>query len=270
MTRQAKNQVVRVVIFPFAGGNASSFYRWVREFPFKDEVSIDVVQLPGRGNRASEPLITEFSGLCRGVYPLLEKRVDEGPCIFLGYSMGAMLAFELACRLEQRLGKGPDSLILAARKSPAFNSQGTRRKNISRVKMVSELRKLGGTPDELLNNPSLYSHYFDVLEADFTALENYQYQSGNIVNAPIMAIGGVDDVETDLAQLYDWRNYTNDCFSMHLVPGGHFFVNTALDSFMNIVAVAVEDDFLHKTESSGGINADNNVSRARLSIQGNG
>lgn len=235
LARTAQNQALRLVIFPFAGGSAASFYRWLKDFPYQHEVAIDIIQLPGRGGRTSEPFMTDLSQISECLLPLVKGYVEQGPCIFFGYSMGAMLAFDLTVRLKRQYNLSPSRVIVAARKSPKYNPSGIRRGGMNQEQMIRQLQRLGGTPQELLDNPKLYQYYFDVLVADFQAVENYQIDE-IMIDTPIVVIGGVDDGETSLPELHDWRRFTSCQFDLHLLPGQHFFLNTSYQALVELVA----------------------------------
>lgn len=249
LRRKAPRNKARLVVFPFAGGSASSFYRWVKDFPFADEVSLDIVELPGRGRRPTAPLIRDFADLNRQLLPHTASLVDDVPCIFLGYSMGAMIAFEQARLLGLETGRSPSAVILAARKSPAYNRTGIRRHKMSREKIVDDLKKLGGTPEQVIEQPELFSRYLDVLEADFQALESCTTPVDSAIDCPVVVIGGVDDPETNTQQLHDWSRFTRSSFNLHFLPGGHFFLHSSHNALIELVAKHVQKIVGYQLES---------------------
>lgn len=92
----------RLVCFPFAGDAlpASAFRRWQRHL--QHETALWVVRYPGRAERMDDPhpeavedLVSELADAFR--------RERAAPTLFLGHSMGALVAFELARRLRDSL-----------------------------------------------------------------------------------------------------------------------------------------------------------------------
>src|SRR5688572_9848315 len=92
---------LRLYCLPYAGSSASVYVRWKRRLPAWIEVV--PVELPGRGRRIGEPLQTTVAGVLDRIAS--DVRPEPGqPFALFGHSLGAILAFELAHRLEQRAG----------------------------------------------------------------------------------------------------------------------------------------------------------------------
>ena len=88
---------LRLICFPYAGGGASAFKDWADAIP--DDVELCVVQMPGREERLREPLLTDMSTLVQQLTDELRVYTDR-PYAFLGHSMGAIVCYEVACRLR--------------------------------------------------------------------------------------------------------------------------------------------------------------------------
>ena len=56
-----------------------------------------------------------------------------------------------------------------------------------------ELRRLNGTPSELLNHEELMEIMLPLLRADFALYETYVYSTEPPLNCPISAFGGLQD-----------------------------------------------------------------------------
>ncbi|MBC8954646.1 thioesterase II family protein [Xenorhabdus sp. PB62.4] len=246
LSRHSQNEQMKMVVFPFAGGNATAFHSWLRDLPGHDWLSLDILQLPGRADRASEALLTDFNEIVEDIFPDLVRLASERPLLMMGYSMGACLAYELTLRLEQRCGVSPVGLLLAARKAPAFHSVTEGRRHFDQERMRQEVRQLGGTPEAVLRNPEVFEHFYKVLSADFQALESYRPALNSMVQAPIAVIGGIDDPETDIGQLYAWQRHTHSSFDLHMLKGGHFFIQTEKQALLRLLhhyAVIFKDRF---------------------------
>ena len=90
-----------------------------------------------------------------------------------------------------------------------------------------ELRRLNGTPDELLKNRELMDIVLPSLRADFALYESYRYSSEPPLNCPISTFGGMSDEKVSHRDLQAWRDQTNGSFSIRMFPGDHFFLQTA-------------------------------------------
>src|SRR5712692_2211820 len=98
LRRRARTPRLRFITFPYAGSGASAYRRWLTDLAHEDWLDFVVVQLPGREKRISEPPYTEIGPLLGELEWVLSALVDL-PYVLFGYSMGALLAYELALRL---------------------------------------------------------------------------------------------------------------------------------------------------------------------------
>ena len=84
---------VRLLCVPNAGGGTALFRTWPKHLP--PNIGVFPVILPGQGSRLYEhpPTETEtiIEDLCCALTPYLSE-----PFALFGYSMGALIAFELA------------------------------------------------------------------------------------------------------------------------------------------------------------------------------
>jgi medium-chain acyl-[acyl-carrier-protein] hydrolase len=92
---------------------------------------------------------------------------------------------------------------------------------------LDELRRLNGTPETVLENAELMQLLLPVLRADFALLETYVYTPKPPLDYPISAFGGLQDREVSCDELEAWREQTSAAFSLQMLPGDHFFLNSA-------------------------------------------
>jgi medium-chain acyl-[acyl-carrier-protein] hydrolase len=85
--------------------------------------------------------------------------------------------------------------------------------------LAEELQRLGATPPELLETPSLLR----ALSADATLYRNYVYAEDAPLPCPIRAYGGADDPNIRPEHLEAWGRQTTGSFRMRVFPGGHFY-----------------------------------------------
>jgi medium-chain acyl-[acyl-carrier-protein] hydrolase len=204
---------LRLFCFPYAGGSAALFRTWVLP-----NVEVWGVQLPGRGDRFSEPPITNITMILDVLIPDLRSYFDR-PYAFFGHSMGALLGFEMARR------SGPECLFVSGRRAPQIkNAQQLH--TLSDEAFLLELRRLNGTPPQVLENAELMALFLPILRADFAVCETYAYQEAAPLGCPIAAFGGTDDRTEPLQLLQGWRSQTTGEFSLQELPGDHFFLQT--------------------------------------------
>jgi medium-chain acyl-[acyl-carrier-protein] hydrolase len=223
----------RLLCFPYAGGGANIFRGWQDGLPSTIEVC--AVELPGRAKRLLETPFTDLSSLVRIAAHALLPYLDK-PFAFFSHSMGAIISFELARYLRDEEGLKPLHLFVAGRRAPQLPETDVPTYNLPEADFIQELRRLQGTPEEVLENPELMELMLPILRADFELIQTYHYTDEAPLDCPITAFGGEQDEGVSLADLEAWREQTTNTFSLHILPGNHFFLNTARPLLLKTVA----------------------------------
>jgi surfactin synthase thioesterase subunit len=174
---------VRLVCLPHAGGSASFFFPMSRALA--GTVEVLAVQYPGRQDRLKEPPIATIPLLADAVYDALLPWTDR-PFAFFGHSMGAILAFETARRLEREKGLVAAALFASGRRAPATPRTETvhRRDDDG---LIDEIRRLSGTDNQLLADPEIMRMVLPAIRADYRAAETYRLDADVRVACPIAA-----------------------------------------------------------------------------------
>jgi medium-chain acyl-[acyl-carrier-protein] hydrolase len=230
-----KTARIRLFCFPYAGGGASVFRSW--RSPAVGAFELWPVQLPARENRIREspftrldPLITELE------HALIPHFVP--PFAFFGHSLGALISFELACRLRSHHGIIPSHLFISGRGAPHIEDHDEPMHEMPDPEFKRGLRNLNGIPEELLANDELMSIAVPLLRADFAVSETYVYSPRESLDCPISVFGGSHDRQVPLADLEAWRQHTSARFRLRICPGDHFFLHANRDALL----AAVESD----------------------------
>lgn len=230
---------LRLFCFPYAGGGASIYRTFGQGFPAKVEVI--PVQPPGRENRLGEPPLKRIGDLVDLLEAEIQPLLDR-PFAFFGYSLGASVAFELALRLDQRHGKAPRHVMVAARQPPHLTSRRSPLHQLPDEKFVEALRDLEGTPAEVLDHPELLQLLMPLLRADFEIVETYEVRPRPALSCTLTALGGLKDRDVLREDLEGWKGYGQEPFKLRMFPGGHFFLNENRDQ----VTAAVLQEILPK------------------------
>ena len=214
---------VRLLCFPYAGGGASAFTSWAQRLP--PTIEVCAVQLPGRENRLREPLFTQLAPLVTTLGDVLAPLLER-PFALFGYSMGAIIAFELT-RLLRRQGKPlPVHLFAAARNAPQVRDPAPPIHMLERDAFIQKLRDLNGT-EVVFQDQELQRLIIPILRADFAVNEAYTYTPEPPLDIPLSALGGTHDPKVSEASLAQWDIQTTKDFRLRMFPGDHFFINTA-------------------------------------------
>jgi medium-chain acyl-[acyl-carrier-protein] hydrolase len=220
---------MRLVCFPYAGGGPSIFRAWASQLPA--DIEICAVQAPGKERRLGEPPLRRLSAV---VSRLTEVFAGTSlPCSFFGYSLGALVAFELARSLRALRCPGPAHLFVAAHRAPQLPSTHKKIHHLPRNEFIEELIRFNGTPESVLRNPELMELLLPGIQADFEMYETYSYRPDFPLSIPITAFGGDADRSVPVPALEAWKHQTTGPFRLQVLDGDHFFLNQALPSLLS-------------------------------------
>ncbi|HWF74189.1 MAG TPA: alpha/beta fold hydrolase [Solirubrobacteraceae bacterium] len=211
---------LRLVCFPHAGGSAVFYRSWARAFP--RSVEVISVQYPGRMERVMEPALDNVDALADAVAAAVLREV-QAPFALFGHSMGAMVAFETALRLERCPGPSPLGLFLSGRKGPSRHRPGIRH-TASADALFAYLRVLGGTDAAVFDQPALQPVLLPLLRGDFKCSETWQPNLEARVRCELLALVGDDDPEVTVEEASAWREATNGAFDLRVYSGNHFYL----------------------------------------------
>ena len=220
---------LRLLCFPYAGGSAQIYREWQKGFPSNIEVC--AIQLPGRGHRLAEEAFVNAHELVKVAVEDLLPIIDR-PFALFGHSMGATIAFEFAHRLREKCGVEPEHLLISSRRAPHLPSDRITY-NLPEAEFVAELSQLNGTPREVLEHPELMALLMPLIRSDFQLIQTYEYTPKSPLSCPLTVIGASDDEEISDDKLEAWREYTTGEFSLQIVPGDHFFINSSRPHLLN-------------------------------------
>ncbi|WP_066363826.1 thioesterase II family protein [Herbidospora mongoliensis] len=208
-----------LVCFPHAGGAAA--YWFPLSALLAPGVEVLAVQYPGRQDRHREPPVTDLHELADRLAEALGEPVAR-PRVFLGHSMGASLAYEVAVRLEGRTGAAPAGLILSGRRAPSRRRPSP--EPSGDAALLARVRALGGTDADRLTDPDVLELVLPALRGDHRALAGYRDTPGAPISCPVTAFAGELDEEAPVEDVAAWRHHTTGPFDLRVFPGGHFFI----------------------------------------------
>lgn len=225
---------LRMYCFPYAGGTAMIYRDWARELP--PDVEVVAVQLPGRASRMQEPFAESLLHLVEEMGPALAAHMRTLPFVLFGHSMGATTSFELARWLRRQGGPAPLKLFISGRTAPQLNKTALRLHDLPHEELLAELRRLNGTPSEVLEHPELMELMLPLLRADFRLCDTYVYAPQEPLDMPFTVFGGLEDTAIPRRNLEAWREQTTGAFTLRMLPGDHFFLHSNKSLLLRLLA----------------------------------
>jgi len=235
--RSCDDPRVRLLCIPYAGGGPRIYQSWVDLLPAG--VDLWAVEPPGRGNRIGEPPFATLDLLVEELLAALAPDLDVPLAVF-GHSMGALIGFELACALRRHDLPQPAEVFVSGHQAPQLPPVEPPTRGLSDPDFMERLRRLGGTPEEALEHSELMDVFLPLLRADFEAVEAYEHRAEPPLSSGITAFGGRSDQLVGKEQLEAWRVHTVGYFAVHLLAGGHFFLQHSASSLLALMADRLE------------------------------
>jgi surfactin synthase thioesterase subunit len=236
---QARSEArLRLFGFPYAGGGAPVFRFWGRELP--KEIEFHAVQLPGRGSRLSEPCFTRMQAMVQALGEALQPLLER-PFAFFGYSLGALIMFELSRWLRRFRLKSPSHLFAAACQAPQlFEMKGPDPKlpvyALAEPDLLKYLEGFQFAPAKtLFESEPLRELFLPTIRADLEIGAMYHYVSEPPLDIPITAIGGDHDPLVTLNQIQAWKRQTSKDFRCHEISAGHDFLESKRDFLLELI-----------------------------------
>lgn len=226
----------RLFCFPYAGGGASAYRRWQRGLDAHDAgVRVMPVQLPGREERFGEPRFTDLDALIDD----MDAQLDEELCaphIFYGHSMGALIAYSLTRRRQQRGAAPPRALVLSAFRAPHLPAPAIADPDAPDEELVDGLVALGGIPQTLLDHPEFLSALLPVARDDLRLCLGSTAAHAEPLQVPLHLFAGRGDRLVTVSEVRAWERHAGRGWALRTMPGGHFFVRSDEGAFLRELA----------------------------------
>lgn len=219
--KPAHEAALNLFALPYAGGGATIYREWGQSSLWPADWRFCALQLAGRENRIDETPHRRMESLVAELARQIEPYTHR-PWALLGCSLGCKVAFELA-RYFTRLNRPPCQLFLMACPAPSV-PLSQRISECSDASFNNEVRRLGGTPEDVLLDPEMMKTVGKALRADCALAENYQAAVSVKVSVPTMLVLAEDDALVPVVNMLRWQHHLTAEVQIRRVSGGHFFL----------------------------------------------
>jgi surfactin synthase thioesterase subunit len=207
---------LRLFCFHHAGGGKTAFTGWDRALgPSIAVVPVEVLNRERFGSL--EELVQEIDDQLR---PAL-----DGPHMFFGHSLGALVAYRLACRHAMSGFLLPRALFLSAYAPPHLQPPLPAIDHLDDHQLAALLSDIGGLPPELDEWPALRDRAVATARTDLQLCMTDDDADAVPLDCPIYALGGIQDPLVSESDLDEWRSRTTGAFSVRMLRGGHFYLS---------------------------------------------
>jgi surfactin synthase thioesterase subunit len=211
---------LRLFVLHHAGGSHLLYRDWPAGLP--DTWDVRLLDAPGHGHLLDLPQIMDAGHLADFLLRIMEPYLT-GPYALFGHSMGALLAYEITCRLADRGRPLPVWVGVSARAAPQPTGRRSRYHELPGLELRTYLRLLGGTPGEALDDCDLWAVFEPVIRADLRLVENWRPSPGcGPLPVPLSAYAGGEDHVASPLLMAGWEERTEHFLGLRVFGGGHF------------------------------------------------
>lgn len=216
----SSSQTLTLVCFPHAGGGLARYRRWREDLP--DGVELVLPDLPGRESRLFDEPLPEVASVSEYVIRQLAAEIASSDRLAVaGISYGALVAFDMAARLEAS-GRRIEALFAASQRAPTTRLPEINWHLMDDEQLLGELIAIGGLSPELRDEDELLELFLPVIRAELHASEIYlKPDSYGRLRCPIFLYHGNEDAAIPESSARAWRDETGH-FSWRRIEAAHF------------------------------------------------
>lgn len=219
---------------PYAGGSEAIYYKWKK---FLDP-SIELVPLAlkGRGKRFGEDFYGNLEEAVEDIFENIKDRIVDEDYAIYGHSMGSLLAYELYYKISEQNFRKPIHIFFSGYIAPSIIRKRENTYALPDNDFMQKVMKLGGTPEELMNNQVLLQTFLPIIRSDFKILESYKYEKREKkIDCDVSILNGKQD-SIKLNEILAWKNHVSRGFNIYNFEGNHFYININVENITNIIS----------------------------------
>ena len=229
----------QMICFPYVGACWFAF----RDFVQAIEMDMEIIGInpPGHGPNQNT-LLTNINEMADLYFTRLLPHF-KSKVIFFGYSMGALIVYQILDKIREAQGSLKDFLfIIAASNPPHITNIGEKKSRLSDEDFFTFIKSLGGITKELEREKELIQFFLPILRADYKAVENFSITTASLENPVYVLYGKEDHFATNKNSL-EWQRYFKNKITMVSVTGGHLFIKDYYQESAQIIEKIIHESF---------------------------
>ncbi|MEV0361024.1 alpha/beta fold hydrolase [Nocardia sp. NPDC050697] len=220
---------------PHAGGSASFYFPISQSLAPQCEVL--AIQYPGRQDRRAEKNIESAVELADSVFQRICEWTDR-PTYLFGHSLGAIVAYEVARKLEAE-NIPVKALFVSGRRAPSRHRTETVH-TYNDEELIREVKRLSSIDSQILANDEVLQMTLPAIRSDYKAAETYrELVPMQPLKVDIYAHIGVNDPKVARDEAEDWAKHTSGSFTLSTYPGGHFYLISQSMSLIEVIRTVI-------------------------------
>lgn len=236
-----KHEHTRPVLYclPYAGGGANMFRSWALQA--KDKIEIKALSMPGRENKFKIPAYEEYKIIFHDLIELMQQE-PASTCSLFGYSLGALLAFDVVRVWEEQLNISvPKNLFLAGMSAPHMIKEPKIYAHYSDDELISDLLN---DPDNLARKSpeliQLQRLLLPALRADHKLYETYKFTP---LEKKLTTMGYIFAGKSDIEHkenIDHWQDLFEKPIEIKWFEGEHMFVHRHQEEVLKLMMAKIQ------------------------------
>ncbi|KRD06200.1 MULTISPECIES: thioesterase II family protein [unclassified Streptomyces] len=213
-------RTLTLVCFPHAGGGLGRYRSWREDLP--DDVEVVLPDLPGREGRLFDEPLPDVASVSAYAMRTLSAEITRAERLaFVGISYGALVAYDMAARLEAS-GKRVEAVFAASQRAPSTPLPPIDWRSLGDTELLSELAGIGGLSADLTDEEELLELFLPTIRAELHASESYRRpETHDRLRCPVFLYHGTEDAVIPASSALAWRDET-DRLSWRSLRAAHF------------------------------------------------
>jgi external thioesterase TEII len=205
-----------LICFPHSGAFSTAFRPLL---PYlAGQWGVIAIDPPGHGTN-SAPLLEDIQKML-DLYEEALKPYFATPFVLFGHSLGGIVVFLLAQRLEKR-GIHPEAVIISAAKPPHLPRKKVAQYN--EQEFLDYVISLGGISPELAQHQELIDMFLPMIRADFQSIEGFVPTDKTQIESPVIVFSADEDHAATHEEVQGWTQWAKQV-EFHTFAGGHMFL----------------------------------------------